>query len=384
MQDQKHLFNLSEEITYLNTAYMSAQLQTVEQAGIEAIKIKSNPFQLTDIDFFKNRAVLKGLFSDLINANDPENIAIIPSVSYGLANAANNIDFKKGEEIIVLHEQFPSNIYCWQEIAYKNEAIIKTINIPENLENRAKLWNEKLINSISDSTKVVAIPQVHWSDGTIFDLKAIRKKTREHNALLIIDGSQSVGAFPFSIKEIDPDALICCGYKWLLGPYSLGLAYYGDYFHKGTPIENNWMNKKGSEDFSRLSEYTDEFQPKAGRYSVGESSNFVLVPMLIKALEQLSKWPASEIQSYCNSISLEAINSLRALGCFIEDDNYRSKHMFGIYLPDPLLIPKLKAQFKAEGIFASIRGNAVRVSCHLYNTKADFDKLVTCIKKVLA
>jgi len=76
--------------------------------------------------------------------------------------------------------------------------------------------------------------------------------------LLIIDGIQSIGTLPFSVKEIQPDALICAGYKWLLGPYSIGLAYYSDTFANGFPIEENWINRKNSEDFGGLVNYEPE------------------------------------------------------------------------------------------------------------------------------
>ena len=104
---------------------------------------------------------------------------------------------------------------------------------------------------------------IHWADGTLFDLKAIRQRTRDVGALLIIDGTQSIGALPFDIQEIQPDALICAGYKWLMGPYSLGLAYLGEFFDEGIPIEENWKNRHNSHHFARLVNYEDKYQPHA-------------------------------------------------------------------------------------------------------------------------
>ena len=124
-------------------------------------------------------------------------------------------------------------------------------------------------------------------DGTLFDLKSIREKTNEHHALLIIDGTQSVGAFPFSIEETQPDALICATYKWLLGPYSLGFAYFGSYFDNGSPIEESWLNRKNSEDFSELTNYNDDYKDGANRYCMGESANFTSVPMATKLSNKL-------------------------------------------------------------------------------------------------
>jgi selenocysteine lyase/cysteine desulfurase len=224
----------------------------------------------------------------------------------------------------------------------------------------------------------VSLGPLHWADGTLFDLKAIREKTKAHKALLIIDGSQSVGALPFSIKDIQPDALVVVAYKWLLGPYSFGMAYYSDYFNDGEPIENNWINRYNSEDFSGLVNYESRYQPKAGRYNMGEYSNFVNTPMLAKSLEQLQEWKPVNIQDYCHQISKKAITELRALSCFIEEDTYRAKHLFGVYLPKHIDLDKLKANFKKHNVYVSFRGNAIRVSCNVYNDERDFEKLVAC------
>lgn len=376
MQNQQYLFDLSEDITYLNGAYMAPQLKSVTQIGIEAVQRKSRPNEILPTDFFTQKEILKKRFAHLISAPDYRNTAIIPSVSYGIANAANNTTVQAGDEIILVDEQFPSNVYIWKEVATKNNAIIKVVPPPKDFHERAKRWNQSILKAITEKTAVVAMAMVHWADGTLFDLKAIRKKTQEIGAKLIIDGTQSIGALPFSVQEIEPDALVCGGYKWLLGPYSIGMAYYNDSFNEGTPIEHNWMNRYNSEDFNNLTQYEDKYQEKAARYSVGESSNFVLTPMMIAAIEQLITWQPSNIQKYCKTITSEAIQKLRTLGCFIEEDMYRAHHLFGIYLPDHMNLAAIKNKLIQEKIFVSYRGNAIRVSCNVYNTKEDFEKLV--------
>lgn len=382
LANQKDLFRLPENVSYLNGAYMSPFLKSVEAIGHASVTKKCFPYEVTGDDFFTNTNKLKQEFSKLVEINDYQNVAIIPAVSYGIATVANNVKLNAGGEILVVGEQFPSNIYSWQKIADKNNATVRIITAPEDFNKRGQHWNQVILDTISDKTALVAISHVHWADGTLFDLKAIRVKTKLHNALLIIDGTQSIGALPFSVKEIEPDALICAGYKWLLGPYAIGLAYYSDAFSNGNPIEENWINRKNSEDFSGLVNYEPEYQPKAGRYNVGEMSNFTLTPMLIRAIEQLNKWQPKRVQEYCKFISEEAIEELRALDCFIEEDTFRAQHLFGIYLPKTINLEKLKAEFLKNNIYVSFRGNAIRVSPHLYNTKEDFEKLVRCFEGI--
>ncbi|MGB5818491.1 MAG: aminotransferase class V-fold PLP-dependent enzyme [Saonia sp.] len=378
LANQKHLFSLSDSATYLNGAYMAPQLKTVAAIGIENLKRKNRPYTIRSEDFFTEQMLLKKRFAELAEIPDYQNVAIIPSVSYGIANAANNVKLNKGDEIVLVDEQFPSNVYTWKRLAKKYDASIKIVAPPKKFEARGEKWNTAILDAINPRTAVVAMPHVHWADGTLFDLKNIRQKTHKVKSLLIIDGTQSVGALPFSVKSIQPDALICGGYKWLMGPYSLGVAYYSDTFTNGNPIEDSWMNRLHSENFSALTTYQDEFQPKAGRYSVGESSNFILVPMLVRAIEQLLEWKPENIQTYCSAISKATIEALRAKGCFIENEAYRANHLFGVYLPKAMDLEAVKQRLVAKDIFVSYRGQAIRISCSVYNSEAHFNKLLSC------
>jgi selenocysteine lyase/cysteine desulfurase len=279
------------------------------------------------------------------------------------------------DNIIVATEQFPSNYYPWHKLSIEKGFQVKAIAPPLVLEGRGRNWNERILNSIDAKTKLVALGHVHWADGTLFHLQEIRKRTREVGALLVIDGTQSVGALPFDASIIQPDALICGGYKWLMGPYSLGLAYYGEYFDNGNPLEENWINRLNSENFAGLVNYQNEYQPGALRYEVGEHSNFILVPMLLAALKQLNLWKPKNIQEYCAKISSKAISQLRENDFWIEDEKNRGQHLFGIRLPERIDKEKLKLRLQKNKISVSFRGDAIRVSPNVYNTEAEMLKL---------
>ncbi|WP_204345869.1 aminotransferase class V-fold PLP-dependent enzyme [Psychroserpens algicola] len=383
LKHQKHLFNIEDHITYLNTASLSPSFKAVEQAGIDAVLQKSQPYTIPSSDFFDPVTELKGLFAQLIDVDESERIASIPSVSYGIATVTNNIKLNSGDEIVIIEEQFPSNYYAWKKLADTYDAKLITVANPNLKTYNAKQWNQDLLDHITNKTAVVALGNIHWSNGTIFDLKAIRAKTRKHDALLIVDGSQTIVAFHFSVKEIQPDALICAGYKWLFGPYGCGYAYYSSYFDDGEPIENNWANRLHSEKLSDLTNYEPQYKPFANRYAVGESGNFIYVKMQIEALKQVIDWTPKAIQEYCKSISYKAVAELTGLGFQIEHPDYRTHHLFGAKLPEHIDIKDLKTVLQEQNIFLSFRGSYIRISCHLFNTKSDFDTLVNVIKSIL-
>ncbi len=351
----------------------------VEAAGIEAMKRKRNPGVITAIDFFNEADVLRREYAKLINVKDANRIVVIPSVSYGVANAAKNVPLSKGDEVIIAAEEFPSDYYPWAIKCEETGASARIITPPDTLQRRGAQWNTRILEAINSKTKVVAISNVHWADGTLFNLVEIRKRTRDVGAALIIDGTQSVGAMPFDVEQIQPDALICVGYKWLLGPYSIGLAYYGPMFDNGKPIEESWMNREKAEDFRSLVQYNPNYKEGSLRYEVGEHSSFVYVPMLIESLKLINKWKPANIQKYCASITSDPIKQLREAGFWIEDNDSRGQHLFGIRLPEHVDIEKVAARFKRNKLFVSLRGNAIRVAVNVFNTKTDVEKMVSLL-----
>lgn len=376
LSNQRKKFSIPSSSVYLNCSYMSPLLKDVEKAGIAGIKRKRNPGNISPANFFDQTEILRDEYAKLINVKESRRIVVIPSASYGLANVAKNLPSDPSCNIVVAADQFPSNVYPWRLLQNEKKIKVKTVSPPSVLADRGKIWNERILDAIDSSTRMVALGNVHWADGTKFNLLEIRKRTRDVGALLVIDGSQSIGALGFDVNEIQPDALVAVGYKWMLGPYSIGLAYYGNYFDDGYPIEESWMNRRYSEDFAALVNYRDEYQPSALRYEVGEHSNFILVPMMLTSLKQINKWTPKNIQEYCAKITRKPIALLREAGFWIEDENYRAHHLFGMRAPKNADIEKMRLALQKNKISVSVRGDAIRVSPHLYNTENDLMKLV--------
>lgn len=372
----KDEFDFPDDVAYLNTASFSPAFKSVETAGVDAVKRKSRPDYFQASDLFDPVIELRKLFAKIIDVDDVNRVVTIPSVSYGMANVAKNITLQKGDEIILVEAQFPSNVYIWKALAEQFEATIVTVKQPKN----SKDWNTAILDAISKKTAVVAMAQIHWANGIVFDLKAIREKTKQYHSLLIIDGSQSIGALPFSVKDLQPDALICAGYKWLFGPYGCAYAYYSDYFDHGHPIEENWSIRLGSENLAALTQYRSEYKLGAQRYAAGESASFIYVKMQIAALKEILKINAEDLQAYCHSISKDALKALNKIGFYSDLSELRAKHLFGIRIPQGVDPDKLKQGLKEANIVVSFRGDFIRISCHLFNTKEHFEKLYDTLK----
>jgi selenocysteine lyase/cysteine desulfurase len=369
-------FALERNVTYLNCAYQSPLSKRVSEAGRKGLAVKSNPHLVSSADFFEPLEILKKNFAQLIGLKDPQRLAVHPSASYGFAIVAKNLPVKKNGTIIMPASQFPSNYYAFADFAQQHNVKINLIDAPQGFNGRTEKWNGRLLEAISDDTICVTADHTHWQDGTVFDLNALREKCNQHQALLIVDGTQSVGAFPMDIEQIKPDAMICAGYKFLMGPLGSAISYFGEYFDTGRPIEFNWINRLKSDDFASLSIYEDRYRPKAYRYNVGEFADYIHMAMLKEALQQIMEWQVDRIQAYCHQITRQFIKIAQEKGYGIDADN-QARHLFGIYCPEKTDIKLLVTRLHEHRIFVSVRGQAIRISPHVYNDESDLMRLAT-------
>lgn len=376
---QKHLFSLQQDRHYINCAYMSPLLKSVEDAGMQGLARKRDPYNITPQDFFNDAAEVKKLFARLIHVN-VERIALMPSVSYGLGIVIRNIKPPPGGKIITVHEEYPSDVYSLYRIRDEHKLELVTVMPPEGAANKARSWNEKILEAITPGTALVNLSAVHWSDGTIFDLEAIGKRAKEVGALFVVDGTQSVGAAEIDVKRCNINALICAGYKWLFGPYTTALAYFDEYFDEGKPIEETWMNRKGADNFKDLINYQPAYLPGAARYDMGQFANFINVPMLKASLAQILQWTPAGITEYCEQLTRPLISYLQFNGFLVEEDAYRSKHILGFRLPPYISIETVQEKLSARKVSVSLRGSAVRVSPHVYNDEADMQALMDALE----
>ena len=376
---QKALFSLPPDVHYLNAATMSPNLRAVEAAGIEGIWTKSQPYQVTQETFFDVVEPVKPLFAQLLNAPDPQRVALIPSVSYGMATVAKNLKAKPGQRVVMVEGEFPSDVFAWEGVCREQGLQTVVVHAPEGQEGRGKRWNERLLDAITPGTALVVLSPVHWADGTRFDCEAVSRRCRDVGAWLVLDGTQTLGSMPFDIQKIRPDAVVAGGYKGLMGPYSQGLAWFGAAFDEGSPLEENWINRAGSENFRNLMAYSREYRPGAARYSMGEQSNFILLPMLRAALHQLLEWTPAGIQDYCRSLIAPFLPEWQKLGFLLENEDFRASHLFGLRPPVGLDADALRQELLRRRVYVSVRGEVIRVSPHVYNDEADVAALTEAL-----
>ena len=374
---QRHLFDLPDDVVYLNCAYMSPILSRAAELGAAALARKCRPWTIRPEDFFTESERARSLFAQLLGAR-PDDIAIVPAASYGLAVAAANLGVSEGERILVLAEQFPSNVYIWRELASRSGAGLVTVERPADGD-----WTAAVLARLDERVAITALPHCHWTDGGLLDLASIGRRCREVASALALDVTQSLGALPLDLAAVQPDFLACAGYKWLLGPYSLGYLYVAPRHQDGRPLEHNWIAREASEDFAGLIDYRERYQPGARRFDVGERANFALLPVSIAGLEQLLDWGVPEIAATLGAMTAGiAARATAELGLTSVPPDLRAGHFLGLRFPAgmPAGLPERLAR---EHIYVSLRGDSLRVTPHLYNRAQDVERLFQVLRAVL-
>lgn len=362
----------------MNCGYMSPLLKSVEEKGIEGMRRKRNPMSIKPVDFFTDVKDVRRKFGRMVNCL-PSQVAVMPAVSYGMNSVIRNIPYYPGQHALTISEEFPSCYYTAERWCKTNGAKLRIVARKDDIPRKGEDWNERILEAINNDTAFIVLASVHWMNGTKFDLERIGSRCKQVGAKLIVDGSQSVGAMPIDVQKYKIDALICAAYKWLMGPYSTALSYIHEDFNEGIPLEESWMTRPNAERFDRLTNYVEGYKPGANRFDVGQSSNFIMIPMLNEALGQLLDWGIQEIQDYCGALARPLIDYFLEKKVPVDDENNRANHLMGLQLPVGTDGEVLVEELQRRKVYVSLRGNNIRISINVFNTEKDVQELIAAL-----
>ena len=376
LPSQRHLFDIPEDIAYLNCAYMSPLLRAAATAADGGLKTETHPWSIIPDDFFTPAERVRESLAMLIGASG-DDVALTPSASFGISTAAANLPLEAGQNIVMVEEQYPSNVYAWKRLAAERGGEIKVVPRPGDGD-----WTAAVLDTVDSATAIAALPHNHWHDGGLLDLERIGGTLRAQGAALASDASQSLGALPLDVRRVQPDFLASCGYKWLLCPYGFSFLYVAPKWQDGRPLDESWHARAGAEDFARLAEYSDDYMAGARRFDQGERARFIQLPAAAVALKQLNAWGVENIQATLGETNGRVAAEARALGLETVAEGKRAGHFLGLIFPEG--VPdELPEKMKAEKIYVSVRGKSVRVTPHLWVNDADIDRFLTVLKAAL-
>ena len=192
-----------------------------------------------------------------------------------------------------------------------------------------------------------------------------------------------MGAMPFDLAAVRPDFLVASGYKWLLGPFSIAYLWLAPKHRAGTPLEHNWINHAGAQNFATLTDYQDDYQPGARRFDVGQRTNFTLTPMAIAALTQLLDWQIDRTATTLQTTTDQIENWAREHDLQPLAGRDRGPHLLQIGIPADAM-DRVPQHLAETNVFVGVRGSTgLRISPHLYTTENDLQHLFDALTQAL-
>jgi len=214
------------------------------------------------------------LAAQLLNCQ-PDEIALVGPTSLGLSLVASGLNFRKGDNIVIYHDDYPSNVYPWMALAQKG-AQVRLLNT----RGLGVIRPVDVMGQVDENTRLVALASCHFISGYRLEHQAIGKFLRERGILFCLDAIQTLGAFPTTVENVD--FLAADAHKWLLGPCGAGVLYVRrELQEKLNPPVYGWHNVRNP---NFVAQEQIVFRNGAVKYEAGTQNLLGLVG-LIAALE---------------------------------------------------------------------------------------------------
>jgi len=303
----------------------------------------------------------------------PDEVSLVGPTSLALSFVAAGLSFRKGDNILIYHDDYPSNVYPWMALAAKGVQV--------RLLNTRGLGNIRAVDvmgQVDENTRLVALASCHFVSGHRLDHDAIGKFLRERGILFCLDAIQTVGAFPTTVEHID--FLAADAHKWLLGPCGAGIFYVRrDLQEKLNPPIYGWHNVRNP---NFVAQDKIEFRSGAKKFEAG-THNLVGLVGLVAAMELTLEIGVENIAAELARKRAWLVPALKAKGFSVLNPEPKPENAGGItsiFQPGKDLA-SLHQKLADAGVIASLRTdrkgqNYLRFSPHFYNTDAELQRVV--------
>ena len=383
LASQRGLFEMPRDICYLNSAsYSPLPLRTQEAARL-AVGRKATPWMLDAAFANREHERARSAAARLINA-DADDIALIPSISYGVATAAKLLSFPRGSRLIVLENDHSSPVLEWQTRSQAQGFTVETVPQPSDGD-----WTSAVLAAIERKgaapVALASISSVHWSDGGLIDVERVGAALRGQGASFLIDATHGAGVLAMDVKSLDPDFVIFPTYKWLLGPYGRAFLYVAKRHQNGIPLEQTGFGRRGVHSDAEVYFADTRYVASARRFDMGERDHFISMEMASIGMEMMAEWGAPAIRTRLAMLTARIADGLSSRdlpGVGLMDDRFRAPHILSLGFAGGLPAG-LVEDLAAQGVHVAARLSRMRLSPHVFNDEEDADRFVAALTKRL-
>jgi selenocysteine lyase/cysteine desulfurase len=376
LASQRGLFDLPRDICYLNSASYSPLPLRSQEAGRAAVSRKGRPWTLDPSFAFGQYERARKAAARLINA-EARDVALIPSVSYGVATAARLVTIPRGARVLVLQNDHSSPVLEWRTRSEAQGFAVETVTQPDDGD-----WTSALLSAIEQPAAaplaLASISSVHWSDGGLIEVTKIAEALRRQGALFLIDATQSAGVLAMNVKSLDPDFVIFPTYKWLLGPYGRAFLYVAKRHQDGIPLEQTAYGRRDVRADNAVYLAGTRYVSDAQRFDMGERDHFISMEMASIGMEMMAEWGQAAVAERLAMLTERIASGLRGTAVRVPDRRFRAPHILSLGFVDGLPAGLVEG-LASEGIYVAKRLSRMRVSPHVFNDEQDADRFAAVL-----
>jgi cysteine desulfurase/selenocysteine lyase len=358
---------------YFNTAYFGPSPIRAKETITKAMNRELDPSFYPYEDWMSISEKLRVKFANLIKVS-PDNITHSTSSSDVINIIANGFTFDAGDRVAAVDKDYPSNILPWMLAERHGKFKFDKIELGSDIVPNPA-WLER---NLKPQTRIFNMSYVTFDTGKKMDLVSIGKFLKSKDILFVVDATQALGGMDITAEELSYiDVLTVSSYKWMLGPYGHAFAYFSqraqdNIYH----LNANWILSPNSKQVYNLLDYTTETLPGARQYDRGQAANLLCSGCLEGSL------------SFLQEVGLENIrkHNLEVRNHFLE---HYPKNKYSLVTPlehmGNIVCMKavnnadsiaLEAELKKRNIDVSVRQGNMRLSFHVFNTKAQVEELI--------
>ena len=370
---QRALFDIPRDVCFLNAASWSPLPLAAQEAGRIGVGRKGRPWLLEpgfmEAQFERARKAA----ARLINA-EPDDVALVSSVGYGVATAAKALRVPAGSRVLVLADDHSSPVLEWMARADAQGFTVEAVQRPGNGD-----WTEALEDAIARPgaapIAVASISSVHWSDGGMIDLGRVAAALRRQGAALLIDATHSAGVLALDVRALDPDFVAFPTYKWLVGPYGRAFLYVAKRHQDSIPLEQTSYGRKAVNAEQSAYFADTSYVASARRFDMGERDYFVSLEMASIGMEMVAGWGAEAISAHLAALTARMADGLRDTDVIVPETRVRAPHILSLSFPEGPA-NALVLRLAEHNVHVAPRVGRMRVSPHVYNDEEDVDRFV--------
>jgi selenocysteine lyase/cysteine desulfurase len=300
------------------------------------------------------------------------NVAFTQNTSTGLSIAANGIEWRAGDNVVLPEREFPSNYYPWMNLAPRGVQM-RCVPAPAG---HASI--DDLLAAVDERTRVVALSAVQFSNGHRYDLDAVGQLCRERGVLFVVDGTQAVGALAIDVEGSGIDLLAVSAHKWMLGPAGIGFVHVSDRgLDQIRPDIVGWLSVREPFAFG----YQLDMPRTADRFEPG-TENVIGTIGLGAAVSIFLERGVHQVEHDVLSLTDVLCERLIAGGHHIVSPrSARERSGIIIFRSPTTSAEDVHARLVAAGIKCAQRGGGVRFSPHFYNNLDDADTALAAVAR---